>query len=104
VLYPETDYEHMHTRVCAYRYGDRPKSRGLGVISSGQPRGECQSPRDIRTCCLAAVLFLNKSILHNVFPLHHNHTLSSRQSGDSNVAVPRVGRDNGPRKDPPQDC
>jgi hypothetical protein len=103
VLYPETNYEHMHTRVCADGYGDHPKSRGPGVISSSQPRGEHRSPRDVQTCCLAAVLFLNESILHNVFPPRHNQTLSSRQSGDSNVAVPRVGRDNGPRKDPPQD-
>jgi len=91
-LYPETDYEHMHTRVCANGYGDCLESRDPGVISSNQ---ECQSPRDVQTC-LAAVLFLNESILHNIFPPRHNQTLSSHQSGDSNVAVPRVSCDNGP--------
>jgi len=50
------------------------------------------------------VLFLNESIVHNVFPLCHNQALSSRQSGHSNGVVLRVSHDNGPWKDPLQDC
>ena len=50
------------------------------------------------------VSFLNESIVHNVFPPCHNQALSSYQSGDSNGVVPRVSHDNGPQKDPLQDC